>query len=783
MPDVLMILGWFAHMFFLAGVSWLIVRKLKFPWRDWPFVIFVVVWADLVLASQIASLFGVLNRLDYYIYAALASLLIIYGVMRRCNTVGVPLVNEPRLDFISIEDPVTRKRIYWFLGVTFALTTFFALVVVTSSYPDNADSIIYRLPRVFWYVSNGSFKHPFDAIDKRLIFYPLDGVALYIPIVLYALPGVFHNFPSPIMWLAVAYASYRFARSFGAERLIAAFAAWIVAMTPNVMAQSVSTNDEIICAAALLVGVFMGWRWITTGMRGYLLLMTTAFGLSVGTKLHIVFLSPIIIVGVVIAIRAAIKDKSLLRKWGKAIGWTEGGLSIASLLIMVVPFLFYNYVSTGRWYFLGDFASDVFNLKSSLQGAFQNLIIYTSQMIFSPLSDLNVWPYASDRQAFCDFLNGVTNPLIMPFVNPDRSFFHAMYKFTGVTIPVSVRFLEFSLWAGFAWTLWPFTINFAARCKDFALKPIFILFAATPLLWLLLWSASTLYMEGTATYFSFYLTVAAPAAVAAFLHTKDKLWNEMRWAAIVLVAITNTIIISNIYIYSGFRSVTDIVRTEQWPFDWLLFDRKIVNEIRNAEKMRIVFTHEKMPYFSYMRWNPMAIHYDPYRAADRDDKLLNIIPASSLHTAGMYPVKVPGKQTAGATFIGLIRGIGREAVFAIGNGVEKRYPDESDYILFQFTAKSQQGGIEVSEVERSTVGYDKEDNLEYRYEIKGGDKVFFTRDWSKEVGFKTVIPYDPGEYQQYITISVRSAWSHKEMAKRTYQLFGPGAWLPDGPEY
>ncbi|MDD3288342.1 MAG: hypothetical protein PHX43_04985 [Alphaproteobacteria bacterium] len=786
MPDVLMITGWFAHMLLLAGGAALVAHRLKFPRRDWPFIVFILVWVDLVLAGHIASLAQSLNNLGFYIGASVVSLGALALVLRYVHTASAPLMEYPRLEFASINNPGARKFTLWALGITSGLVLFFALVVVTSSYPDNADSIIYRLPRAFWYVSNGSFLHPFDALDKRLIFYPLDGVALYVPMVLYALPGVFHNFPSLIMWLAVAYSSYRFARELGAEKLIAFFAAWLVSMTPNIMAQSVSTNDEILASAALLVGLFMGWRWLVTGTRSYFLLAALSVGLSVGTKLHIVFLSPLILVALGIAVVRVVRSPQLIKKWAEAIGSRAGVVSVIAALVMIVPFLFYNYASSNRFYFLGDFAHDVFNLKSSLQGALQNLLIYTSQMVFAPIADLNVWPISSDRQSFNNMLNKITAPLIVPFISKDPSFYHASYRFVGVTIPVSVRFLEFSLWAGFVWTLWPLQIALIAKnLKSFALKPLFLLLAMTPLLWLVLWSFSTLYMEGTATYFSFYLTVAAPAAVLLFLPIRRNIFNELRWVMIVIVALTSFVIVGNIFAYSGFRSVPDIVRTANWPFDWLLFDREIVKEIRKADRIRVVYTHEKMPYFAFMRWNPRAIYTDPYKPLPEKDtnRTLQIIPASSFNFSGFMPVKIPGKLTPGATFLGLMRGIGREAIFAVGNDVEKRHVNESDYIIPQIKVYTNKGGFVVSLVPENVAGYNYDDNLEFRYEIRAGENFLQVRDWSRNIGMLEAIKNDPTEYQHHLTIKVRSAWSHKELATRSYQILGPGAWLPDGPEY
>ncbi len=134
-----------------------------------------------------------------------------------------------------------------------------------------------------------------------------------------------------------------------------------------------------------------------------------------------------------------------MRRWLNALGLKTGLLSLFLLAGFFLPFLFYNYVSTGRFYFLDDFKGDVFNLDASLKGGLQNLLIYLSQMILSPIADLNFWPVANDRQAFNTALNQFFHPFIAPFIDPNPSFYHLGYRFTGITLPVSVRFVEFSL--------------------------------------------------------------------------------------------------------------------------------------------------------------------------------------------------------------------------------------------------------------------------------------------------------------------------------------------------
>ncbi|MDD5586627.1 MAG: phospholipid carrier-dependent glycosyltransferase [Alphaproteobacteria bacterium] len=786
MYDPLITLAALAHALLLAGAVVWACRRWAVPRRDWPFAVYIVFWADLVLAGHFASLVKALDQPGIYAamtFAAMALLLALFRYVDRARP-SPPLLAMPPLAFATVEDPQARRFLTVFLIATLAFVALASIVIGFSVYPDNADSMIYRLPRAFWYVSNGSFLHPFDSIDKRITFYPLDGVALYVPLVLYNLPGTLHALPSLVTWMMLAYTAYRFARELGAERFVALFAAWLVVVTPSILAQATSTNDEILCAVALLTGLYMGWRWLVTGRHGYFLLAAIAVGLSVGTKLHIVFLAPVILAAMGIALWHIRRKPSRFKEWLGAVGWRTGLVSLLMAAVMIMPFLLYNYISSGRFYFVSEFANDVFNLKASLRGSLQNLLIYASQMVLSPIADLNSWPVANDRQHFNNILNAVFYPLIKPFISDDPSFYHMGYRFVGITIPVSVRFVEFSLWSAFVWLLWPWQAWLTLRQK-FPLRSLFFLLAMTPPVWLLLWSFSTLYMEGTATYFTFYLICAAPAAVFVFTPIQKPFWSELRWVVVLVVTLTNLIISVNMLMFSGFRALPDLYYARTWPYDWDLAEPGIIEEIRLADRMRIPMLHEKTPYFAYMHWHPNARFYSPYPVKDllEPEKILQVLTISGLDRYGFMPLKIPGKATPGLTYIGAVRAIGREAIFATGNGVEQRHPEHSGYIIPQVSTTPIDEGALVS-LGNDVAGLSPDDNLEFSYEITNKGHTLFQSGWKREPGFKVkIMAYNPMVETILLTIVVRSAWSHKELTRATYRINGPGAWLPEGGEY
>jgi len=784
MMNPLFVLLGLLHLGALVSLIIFYCRWQKMPWREWPLAVMLLLWGAMVVAGYLLSPLNMLDSLPAYVIATFAGLALVLLAHRA--TIVAPQYKAPYAPlklpvFAEIKWPQLRRYLWWGLLGTLGIAFLVHLVVCFAFYPVNADSLNYRLARPVWYVSHGNLLHPFVAEDKRLTFYPLNGILLYVPFVLYNVSSVFWSLPSLYAWIIVAYTAYRFARALGADRLIATAAVWLVAMTPSILIEASSTNDEILTAVTLLAGMFFFWRWLTSSAGHYLFLAALGLGLCIGTKLHIFFLVPIFLLGLAWFAAFLWRRHESWWKYVPRVRLSALLLSLVALGVAGPLFLIMNKISSGDFYFLGETADKVLNIGGSLQDAAQNFIIYLSEMILAPIADLDFWQNFYDHEMTNRALNGFFTPLIAPFVSLDPHFYHLEYRFHGVVIPTSVLLVEYGLWPGFVWLLWPLQA-FGLLRQKFTLRPLFAILAATPLLWFAIWSCVTLYMEGVPTYFAFYLICAAPAMGLCFLRLPSPRGSKARWITLAFVALTTLVIDGNVMVNNVFRGLTNLVEDAPWPYDWLQFEQPTIDEIKRADKIQIALTHGKVYYFSFMHWNPRAHYYSPYEAAPDPEHVLHIISTPSEYAYGFIPIWIPDKPTSGITLLGKIRGVDEEYIFAFGNGVAARHPESSRYVSLHLSAQRSDEGKYTITVDKAAAGLNPEDRLEFKYALRGPDgKVVFERPWSSDPGFETEVPDDPRQGRYALNVAVRSALNYDQSGSFDYPVGSVGAWTLSPP--
>ena len=744
------------HVLTLGLIVFRLLRPLRLPIPAAIAASMIILWSNLVLTGQILSLFSALNNVALFIGLSL--------FVGGCFVVGanwlaphgLPILDTAPTNYPA---PLIEKRLMAFFVATAAAALVCNLIIAVTHLASNPDTVVYRFPRVYWYLSQGSFAHFASGTDPRIVYYPTNGVMLYVPLVMYRFGAVWFNLPTLLTWCVLPATTYAFARNLGAERLWAAGAAWAIALTPNVLIQATASNDEILAAGGMLAGLFFLHRWVRGAHPMDFALGTMGVCLSIGTKLHVFFYWPylMVIAALLLANRRATVSamRTLLNgRCAAVLGFclVVGGAMVASFII-------YNLRATGQVTEI-NFARQVLNTPYSLAVSVQTIVVYAAQMVLSPLPDiLPTAGYGGDRGLHYKSFNAICAPLFA-WVNNSPAHMSVGYRFTGITSDVAFFLNEHTVMLGFSWLISAIAIAWLATHRSAAHAWALWVGVSFPA-WFLCWAGSTKYIEGIAVYIAYAAIISSPAWAFAMAPIRSSAWSKARWVVLIFIGVTHVLTMATIFTLNTSRRVTGVLDGRKTLPRSVAFnvEPSVTEELKHA---RAGITQHTIawgqPNWIFMAFNPAipqrlqsnAVAYrgqsdpDPVERAlalNREirmprpgDPTLHVYSIRKVPAFGYAAIRVRDKSSPGLTHIGSLNfALGPEWVFAVGNGVEDRHPDQSGYIVLNFSEVSEFGHNPrpILEMQPLLLGIGWEDDLAFRYVLTIDGKIADQTDWSK----------------------------------------------------
>ena len=745
-----------AYFAYLLALGAILARGVKTPnlrWGPALVAIFLLIWTDLILTAQLLSLFSAIYVAGAYVVASLAIAAVLSIGLR-----FVPHDAEP--DFPEFANPFSARlsrHIVWFLAGTAALALFADLILAYGLLPANPDSIVYRFPRAYWYLGRGSLSHFSNVADPRALYYPFNSTLLYLPLIHFHLAPQAFSLPSLVCWLMIALTSYLFARNLGGPPVFAAATAWLVCLTPSVLLQSLSTNDEIIAASALLAGLYFLHRWYCGRQARDALIGIVGASVSAGSKLHVMFYWPLLVaVAVTLAIHHRASAEEIAR-WLRGRRLTALGVTVALCAILAFSFMVHNYLSAGRvtaW----EFNNQLLNKPFDWRVASQTGILYAAQIILTPFADLHVALTWAARQHHYAAFNQIFSPLF-GWVDNGPAYTSAAYRFSGINTTSAVAFNEQTIFIGFTWLAAILAgIRLAARRNDLRTTwPRFQL-ASLPV-WFATFAASTRYIEGFTVYLGYAAIVAAPAMIFAFAPVQSLRFDRMRWALLAFVAATHCFFALDILATSSPRNLFALMRTPHWPVSrGFSIEDSVLQEIAGSNGglynrsiawgqpfWATMFANPQVRQFLASNPDPVPVPQDaPSDAASLelrysryvlmpkpDDANLHLFMFPQAPAYGnVVAIRIPDNASAGLTWIGDIQfAFGPEWVFAAGNHVETRHPGRDKYMVLPIQEFSDpEPKIKIPPI---VYGLGERDDLKFRFEMKIDGKVTASSDWQQ----------------------------------------------------
>lgn len=693
---------------------------------------YLLTWCNLVYTALILSVFSALDHLTLYfsVSLALATGLELFLHFRNI----LPHSRQSKATFVKARR--FDRLLGLLLGVVLVWAALGTFLICIRYVPNNWDACAYRLSRAFFYLAHGNLLHPGNPPDPRVSYYPFNGMLLYVFLAIYQFPAQSYNFISALTWSFAGLASYCAARSLGASRMGGFVAAWVCLLTPNVLVQGASGNDEILAAVPILMGLTFAVEWVYDRRLRYAILAGIGLGLGFGTKLHWAFYWLFFCIASGAVIVRLLRLKGLRAQILRRLPSVLAAAAIAAPL--AGAFLICNYISSKRFSDTA-FNDQVLNTPFQVALAREKVQTSTGEMLLSPIPDL-VPPlhparrrlaYAAFNRFFlkCCFANLVLTTKRSP----------EGYQFIGPADQHAFLPAETTVWLGF---LPHFTI-LAVLILVFARKvsvASLVLIAAF-WLWHFTYAAETRYIWWACTYYCFpaILSVAAIGLIWDIARSSHGAASRFLMASFLALFATHMLLSANLLAFGELRNVQFLLNPSRRAPDMHAVDRPVAAALASARAVYIPTTHWEVLLWNLMRYN-LGARYSTGQLlqlpAANTLMLLSIAPdvartathGENVATARLA-VRLPHGAAPALTYLGKANG---DQVFAQGDGIELRYPDRDGYALLDITWRQDPAsGVVLGAESKCCIGLQPSNQVAFRYAFQSTATAERTgTDWS-----------------------------------------------------
>jgi len=421
----------FIHFILLAGLSLASARRLIAGRTDTLIATCLMMWANIVATSLILSIAGSLGQPSWFFRISVLLALVLFLVLRRSRLL-------PNASDLGAPDHSPKNRALLLL-VTLSLGLFGAASfwLCVAYPPNNYDSLTYHLPRVIYYIGQGSLAH-FDTGNPRQTFFPFNYNLLQLFLLVYGANLKTVTFINLLAWAFSGVVLFRLSRRCGCSFNASLMATWVALISTQVLAQASATTNDLPLGAVILAAILFGKIWLDTGRGRFAVLAGIAAGLAIGSKLTFVFFGPPGAVLLALGLWRFSKTNGVKAVPRVVQPWLGPGIVI---VILGLPFVLINIVTTGEW--MTKTYDFTLNQPISLGCAFQTAQAYTTQLFIEPLhrftfdlehtGRLNDWatqflfPHWNNAHAFSPFF------IFPPDLNED----HVWFGFAGPLILLS----------------------------------------------------------------------------------------------------------------------------------------------------------------------------------------------------------------------------------------------------------------------------------------------------------------------------------------------------------
>ena len=249
---------------------------------------YVVAVGEIVLLTEALSLVDGVSAPGYAIGE---SCLLVVSILV-WNRRGRPTPRRPSVSMQALRNHPLLLLLVGLVALSLTYQAFLALVTP----PNNYDSLAYHLPRAVEWYQRGSVDY-YPAHSDSVNAPQPNAEMLIVHGFTFARSDILASLPQLLAEVACMIAIFGIAIRLGAPRAAAAYAALLVATLPQIILQSVTTQNDLLTASFLSSAVY----FCLGRTRRELALAGVAVGLALGTKATAFIALPLLLLAVLIA--------------------------------------------------------------------------------------------------------------------------------------------------------------------------------------------------------------------------------------------------------------------------------------------------------------------------------------------------------------------------------------------------------------------------------------------------------------------------------------------------
>jgi hypothetical protein len=260
--------------------------------------LFVLVWTDLVLSTEVLSLLRMVTAPALLVSHALLALLAL-GAWRAAGRPAPPKIVLPSRRAMAL--CLKSLPDLWILGLMIGLAYALLAVVNLLVPPNNMDSMVYHLSRVAFWIQHQTLA-PWPTPNLTQTIYPPNVELGSLWSMLFLRRDILAGFVQWFSALSAMVSVFGLGRTFGFSRPASAFASFVYLILPMIILQSTTTQNDLTLAAMITTMAYLLMLGLKTGHREMLILSGAAMGLALGMKLPAVLVLPGFGLGMAVAI-------------------------------------------------------------------------------------------------------------------------------------------------------------------------------------------------------------------------------------------------------------------------------------------------------------------------------------------------------------------------------------------------------------------------------------------------------------------------------------------------